>query len=197
MTATAALAGAASAVFLARLLPQPLRTLRTGEVAGVSALAAVNAMLADVAWFVYGVSAGRFAVWAVSVPAAAASAWTLFLLRRSLTARAGAAAAGWAAVIAAGAATGHLGPVLAVTVLVTCAPALWSAWTSPTAAGLTPWTWWLAVADAGTWGAYGVALGDRALELYGAVLMATALAVLIRLAGVARSSGSGDALLEA
>ncbi|MDE3204812.1 MAG: hypothetical protein KGQ66_11390 [Acidobacteriota bacterium] len=180
-SAATALAVAASAAFLVRLLPQPLRTLRTGHVAGVSALAAMNAGIADLAWLTYGLDRHLPAVWLVSIPALATSTWTVLLLRRAVR-RADLALAGlWLAAIALSAVAGILTVALAAGVLVCCGPAVYSAYTSSRPVGLSRWTWWLAVVDAGSWGAYGWVVGDRALELYGVVMLATAAAVLARI----------------
>jgi uncharacterized protein with PQ loop repeat len=177
------LAVAAALIFLARLVPQPLRTLRTGRVEGVSALAAMNSCVADAAWLTYGLWAGRPAIWLVSIPAVVLSGGTSLVLRRSVARRDLLIAAGWAAVVAAVGVIGlsALTLVLAGTVVVTCGPTVWSAYTSKSPVGLTAWTWWLAAADASTWGTYGLLIGDTALELYGLVMGATAAALLWRL----------------
>ena len=201
------LAVLASGTFLARLLPQPIRTWRTGQVAGVSALAVMNALIADGAWLAYGLAAGVLAVWLVSIPALAASGWTLFLLRRTVGWRDAIVAAGWLAVVGLCALTGTLTAALSLTVLVCGGPAVWSAFSSPTPVGVSRWTWWLAVADAASWGGYGLAIGDMALKLYGVVLLVTAVAILVRLGpagvpvgvpvgGPARRSGASVALDE-
>jgi uncharacterized protein with PQ loop repeat len=183
MRPSTVLALAASLVFLARLVPQPLRTLRTRRVEGVSVLAAMNSCVADAAWLTYGLWAGLPAVWLVSVPAVILSGVTSFLLRRTITRRDLLTAVGWALVVVVVAVVGlgALTLVLAGTVVVTCGPTLWSAYASRSPVGLTAWTWWLAVADSSTWGTYGLLIGDAALELYGVVMGATAAALLWRL----------------
>lgn len=186
MSWSALLACVASAAFLARLLPQPLRTLRTGHVTGISCVAAMNALIADGAWLGYGLSARVVAVWLVSVPAVLVSAWTVVLLRRSVTWPDVAAASVWLGAVVACAAGGFLSAALSLTVVVCCGPAVWSAYSSPAPVGLSRWTWWLAIADAASWGSYGLVIGDRALQLYGAVLLTTAVAVLLRLRWVGR-----------
>lgn len=190
MTVSAMLGLVASALYLGRLLPQPWRTLRTGEVAGVSGLASMNALIADGAWLLYGLSAGVPLIWLVAIPSVAASALTVAVLRRAIGPRDIGLAGAWLAVVVA-CAVGHVLTVaLAATVLVTCGPALWSAWTHRRPVGIAAVTWWLAVADAAAWGGYGVAIGDRALELYGVVQLATAVAILVRLRMVAGRAGA-------
>jgi uncharacterized protein with PQ loop repeat len=181
MTVTTLLAVLASAVFLARLLPQPLRTLRTGQVAGVSVLAAMNAGIADLAWLAYGLSSGIVTIWLVSIPAILASSWTFLLLRRTVTRRDLTAAGTWAAVVGGAAWAGLLTFALAGTVVVACGPALWSAYRARHPVGIASGTWLIALLDAGTWGAYGLDIGSRALDLYAVILMTTALAILARL----------------
>ena len=188
MSASMFLACVASAIFLARLLPQPLRTLRTGGVAGVSCLAAMNALIADAAWLAYGWSAGILAVWLVSVPAVLVSAWTVVLVRRAVAWRDVAAAAVWLGVVLACSVGGALSAALSLTVVVCCGPTVWTAYSTRWPVGLSRWTWWLAVADGASWGTYGLVIGDGALQVYGVVMVATALAVLLRLRSVARRS---------
>lgn len=181
MTVTTLLALLASAVFLARLLPQPLRTLRTGHVSGVSVLAAMNACIADIAWLAYGLSSGVVTIWLVCIPAILTSAWTVTLLRRSVGRRDLLAAGAWLATVGLAAWAGALTFALAGTVVVACGPALWSAYRSRTPVGIARGTWLIALLDASTWGAYGLAIANLALELYAVVLLATAVAILVRL----------------
>lgn len=181
MTVTTLLAVLASAVFLVRLLPQPLRTLRTGQVAGVSVLAALNACIADISWLAYGLSSGVVTIWLVCIPAILASGWTVLLLRRGLTGRDVAAAGAWLAALGLAAWAGALPFALAGAVVVACGPSLWSALRSPNPIGIARGTWLIALLDASTWGAYGLAISNLALEMYAVVLLTTALAILARL----------------
>ena len=181
MTGSAALAIVASVVFLARLMPQPMRTLRTGHVAGVSAVAAMNSLIADAAWLLYGVTGHVLAVTLVSVPALLASGWTCFLLRRTVRRSDAVLSSLWLTAVAICAWAGGMTVVLSLTVVVCCGPAVWSAFRSAHPEGLSRWTWWLAVADAVSWGSYGLLIGDRPLEMYGIVMSITAAAMLLRL----------------
>lgn len=178
---TSLLAFVASAVFLARLMPQPLRTLRTGHVEGVSAVAAMNSLIADAAWLLYGVTGRVLAVTLVSVPALVVSGWTCFLLRRAVRRSDALVSSLWLAAVAVCAWAGVMTVVLSLTVMVCCGPAVWSAFRTPHPTGLSRWTWWLAVADAASWGSYALLIGDRPLEMYGTVMSVTAAAMLIRL----------------
>ncbi|MCB1262930.1 MAG: hypothetical protein KDB33_21395, partial [Acidimicrobiales bacterium] len=72
----------ASITYVLRLLPQPVRLWRTGLPAGVSTVAAWNALLCDLGWAAYGASADLPPVLWVSVVAAVPGVWTVVLLRR-------------------------------------------------------------------------------------------------------------------
>ena len=178
---TSVLAFVASAIFLARLMPQPLRTLRTGHVEGVSAVAAMNSLIADGAWLLYGLTGHVLAVTLVSIPALMASGWTCFLLRRTVRRSDALLSSLWLGAVAICAGAGVMTVVLSLTVAVCCGPAVWSAFRTRRPVGLSRWTWWLAVADAASWGGYGLLIGDRPLEMYGIVMSVTAATMLLRL----------------
>ncbi|MEZ5176704.1 MAG: hypothetical protein R2746_00075 [Acidimicrobiales bacterium] len=122
MAAVDALAIVASVVFLVRLLPQPLRLARSGVAEGVSALAALNAVVSALAWVAYGLQAGLPVVWGVSVLALGPGVWQTVLLRRSLGRGDLAGALAFVAGLVLAAVVGALGAALAVTVLVTTGP---------------------------------------------------------------------------
>jgi len=174
------LALVASAVFLVRLLPQPIRLARTGSVSGVSALAALTSVLTTTGWLAYGLWAGLPVVWAVSVVALIPGIWTVVLLRRETTRLDVAAAGSWLGVQVAAAVVGLFAAVLAAGVLVTQGPQVVKSIRESDLSGIAPATWWISVLDAATWGAYGVAIGDAALMGYGVVLMVSAAIVLSR-----------------
>ncbi len=176
----------APAVYLVRLLPQPLRLHRTGVAAGVSPLAAMNAVIGDVGWLAYGISAELPAVWVVSSVALVPASWTVLLLRRRVTRKDLLGAAAWALVLVASAALGVIGISLAAGVLVSQGPQVVEAVRDDDLSGIAPGTWWIAVLDAATWGAYGTAVGDVALMTYGVVLSAAAGIVLGRIAWTVR-----------
>lgn len=171
----------ASAIFLVRLLPQPLRLARTGVSSGVSPLAAIQATVAAAAWLVYGLEADLPLVWGVSVAAMVPSLWTNALLARRTGRRELAWGLAWVAVLVALRSVDALSVGLSLGVLVTQGPQVRTALTEDDLGGLAPATWWVSLADAGSWGAYGWALGDAALLGYAAVLSTCAVIVLIRL----------------
>lgn len=188
-----AIALLASAIFLVRLMPQPVRLARTGVALGVSSLAAINAVLSAAAWLAYGVIAGLPVVWGVSVLALVPGIWTVVLLRHRITRGELRVAL---AVIAAGVAAsllGLLGLLLAVSVLLTSGPQVLKALREHDLTGIAPATWWVAIADASSWGLYGVLLGDRALEGYGTVLLASAVTVLTRIWWTSRNVSGAPA----
>jgi uncharacterized protein with PQ loop repeat len=177
----------ASAIFLIRLLPQPIRLARHGVSAGVSPLATLNALVADAAWIGYGLWAGLPIVWLVSVAAALPGLWATALLRRDITPGDITAAVAWAGAVLLSAVVGAIDIVLGAGVLVTQGPSVLKALREDDLRGIAPATWWISIADAAAWGAYGLAVGSAALMGYGLVLTASALIVLGRIWWTARS----------
>jgi uncharacterized protein with PQ loop repeat len=188
------LAAFASAIFLLRLVPQPIRLLRTGVSAGVSLLAALNATITDGAWIAYGVTAHLLAVWAVSAVALVLSVANVVLLRRATRTQDIAWALAWLALLLLAALAGRSETVLGAGVLVTCGPQVWTVLRQREVHGVSPWTWVIAMVDALAWGSYGLVVGDAALQGYGVVLLACATAILARLAVVQHSGASMAAI---
>jgi|GEM_PF-434525 len=188
---------AASAIFLVRLLPQPARLWRTGVTAGVSPVAAVNAVTSAAAWFAYGLWQGLPVVWLVSVAALVPGVWTVVLLRREFgrdeLLAAGAVATGFVSC----AALGVLAAALALSVLTSSGPQVWRAIRQSDLRGISPATWFVAIADASLWGGYGLLVADSALEGYGVVLSASALIVLARIGWTRRSSRAATSVAPA
>jgi len=114
--------------------------------------------------------------------------WTVGLLRREFAAAEMVGAGLVAAVLALSAVAGVLGAALALGVLVTAGPQVWRALRHSDLRGVAPATWWVAVADALSWGIYGVVIADHALEGYGAVLLVSAGVVLGRVAWTRRAA---------
>jgi uncharacterized protein with PQ loop repeat len=171
----------ATFAFLIRLLPQPIRLMRTGVPDGVSPMAVMNIALTELAWLSYGLIEGLVPVWVVSVPALPLGLWTVVLLRRQLTRRDLLGSGVWLATIVLGWATGTLAVVLAASVFVNYGPQVVTAVRGHHLQGLAPTTWWLALADASLWGAYGFAVGDPALVGYCVILTASAFVILWRI----------------
>ncbi len=192
MSGPDALAVFASVVFLVRLLPQPMRLARHGVAAGVSALSALNAVISAGAWVGYGLLADLPVVWGVSVLALVPGIWQAALLRR-VTSRSDLAWSGAfvAALVAAGLA-GELGVALGATVAVTAGPQVHRALTERDLSGVASATWLVAIVDASTWGAYGLAIGDAALLGYCAVLLSASITILGRITWTRRRAAQAD-----
>lgn len=176
----------ASAVFLARLVPQPVRLARTGVPDGVSALSALNGVTACAAWVAYGLMIGVVPVWLVSVLALVPSVWTAWLLRREMTAGVVGLAAAWVLTLVLAAVMGVFGAALGVCVIVTQGPQVLQAVREHDLSGISATTWRIAVLDGLAYGIYGLALGDPALVGYCVVLCTCAAIVLFRLWQTAR-----------
>jgi uncharacterized protein with PQ loop repeat len=173
---------AAPAVFLVRLLPQPLRLARTGVGHGVSPMAAFNQVLSEGAWLTYGVIQQSVPIWLVSAAALFPSGWQAMLLLPRARRSDLIGAAVFAAAIVASWWLGLLGAMLGASVLVTTGPQVVEALRSRDLSGIAAATWWISLLDAALWGALGWVTDDLALVGYWAVLTVCALTVLARLA---------------
>lgn len=178
----------ASGVFLIRLLPQPIRLARSGVAAGVSPLAAINAVTSAVAWMAYGFAQHDPVIWVVSVIALVPGVWQVALLRSRVSRRDLALGSLFVVALVAAAAAGVFGLALAGSVLVTAGPQVRQALVEDDLSGIAPGTWWVALADAATWGAYGLAVGDWALVGYFGVLTASSATILARIAWTSRAA---------
>lgn len=181
----------ASVVFLARLMPQPIRLARTGVPDGVSPLAMMNGVVSDVGWILYGLSVGLLPVWGVAVLALPAGIWTVVLLRRRITRTDLIGAGVWLFTIVIAWQVGRLAVILGVSVIVNHGPQVWTAIRSKHLDGISRTTWLLALADASLWGGYGIATGDPALMGYGSVLLTGAIVILARIWWTARTDDWG------
>lgn len=186
MSSATTLSFVASAIFLVRLLPQPARLWRTGVSAGVSAVAAANAVTSAAAWLIYGLAHGVVVVWVVSIIALVPGVWTVLLLRCEFGRTDLLAAGAVVSAFAIAAALGVFGAALSLGVLATAGPQVWRAIREADLRGIAPATWFVALADASLWGAYGIVISDGALEGYGAVLLTSATIVLGRIAWTRR-----------
>jgi len=171
----------ASIAFFARLTPQPIRLWRTGVPDGVSPMAAMNAAVSDLGWILYGTAAGLVPVWLTAVVALVPGLWTVWLLRRETTRRDLLWSGLWLATIGLAWASGTLVGILAISVVVNQGPQVVRALREDDLRGVSPTTYVLALADAGLWGAYGVAADDAAVMGYAVVLFAAAVTVLTRI----------------
>jgi uncharacterized protein with PQ loop repeat len=182
----------ASVVFLARLMPQPIRLARTGVPDGVSPLAMMNGVFSDVGWILYGLSVGLLPVWGVAVLALPAGIWTVALLRDRITRNDLFGAAVWLTTILIAWQVDRLAVILGLSVIVNHGPQVWAAVSSNHLRGISRTTWLLAIGDASLWGGYGIATGDPALMGYGGVLLTGALIILGRIWWTSRLDGATD-----
>lgn len=188
-----------SALFLARLVPQPVRIWRTGQSHGVSAQSAINAAVSDTGWLLYGVAASLLPVWVCTALAIPLDLWTALLLRDKVTARHLVTAAAWGLVMLTAWIVGGavaLGTVLGSSVLINHAPQVWTALRGDRLGGIAPATWCIALADAGLWGGYGLVVRDPALIAYGVILLTASLVVLFRLWQVGGVGGLRPAIVD-
>ena len=100
MSLAAAIGLAGSILFLIRLVPQPVRLWRGGVPDGVSPQTALNMLVSDLGWMVYGLAVGLVPIWVVTLCALPIDLFLLVLLRRQVTARQLLLATAWAGVCA-------------------------------------------------------------------------------------------------
>src|SRR6516165_2932332 len=130
MDAAAVLGWLGSALFIARLVPQPVRLFRHGVSHGVSAQSALDAVASDLGWFGYGLAAALPPVWVCAALAVPLDVWTTWLLRHKVRWSTVAFGAVWVAAMVAGWSVGGavgLGVVLGASVVVNHAPQVWTA----------------------------------------------------------------------
>ncbi|MCX7620144.1 MAG: PQ-loop domain-containing transporter [Acidimicrobiales bacterium] len=174
----------ASAVFLVRLVPQPIKLWRTGVPEGLSAMAALNGVISDVGWVLYGFSVALVPVWAVSVASlvpTVATAGLLLVTTRKVSRPDLIGSAIWLLSVAVAWKLGTLVTVLGLSVVVNHGPQVVAAVRERDLRGISASTYLIALADAGLWGTYGLAVSDPALIAYGVVLLTAALIILGRI----------------
>ncbi len=182
---TGIVATAATVVAGGFLLPQIIRVVRSGDVAGVSPVWAGFGLVTNLAWVLY---LGRNGIWAaVLAPGLAVLAYgvTLGVLRGRGGGPWALASVAYASVLAGlGAGAGMAGIALFLVIApgVQLVPAVAAAYRSRCPSGLSPVTWALSLAEAGLWGLYGWMVADPALVGYGVVTSGGSLLVLARLA---------------
>lgn len=181
---TGIVATAATVVAGGFLLPQIIRVVRSGDVAGVSPVWAGFGLVTNLAWVLY---LGRNGIWAaVLAPGIAVLAYgvTLGVLRGRGGPWALASVAYSAVLAGLVAAAGMAGIALFLVIApgVQLVPAVAAAYRSRCPSGLSPVTWALSLAEAGLWGLYGWMVADPALVGYGVVTSGGSLLVLARLA---------------
>jgi uncharacterized protein with PQ loop repeat len=177
-----ALTGVAVVLAVTQPVPQVVRLLRTRSVAGVSGPSTWLGLAVNSAWVAYGIGRGLLPVALLSGAYVAGYATIAVLLvghgRRSGIGTGLAAALGLTLLtVVAGWAV--LGTVLALAVGVQFVPQVVEAWRSDDLSGLAPGTYVVGAFDGAIWGAYGLVVADVPLVLYGLVMSAVAVLVLV------------------
>lgn len=183
------LTGVAVLLALTQPVPQILRILRTRSTAGVSGPAAWLGFVVNLGWLAYGIAQGLLPVAVLSVAYVVGYGLIGSLLVRGGDRRGAPVAVAYGLGLAALAGVAGwtvLGTVLAVTVGVQFLPQVIEAWRSDDLTALAPGTYWVCVLDGIIWGAYGGLVADGPLVLYGVVMVAVAVAVLVPRARWAR-----------
>ena len=163
-------------------VPQVLRLLRTRSVAGVSGPTTWLGLTINLAWLAYGLGRELLPVAILSGAYIVGYAAIAGLLVRHGNRRgigsAAAAAVGLAALTFLGG-WAVLGTTLALSVGVQFVPQVAEAWRGDDLSGLAAGTYLVCAADGAIWGAYGAAVGDLPLVLYGVIMLAVAVLVLV------------------
>lgn len=176
------LTGVAVVLAVTQPVPQVVRTLRTRSVAGVSGPTTWLGFTVNLGWMAYGIGRGLLPV-ALLSGAYVAGYVTIgaLLLRRGVRRGTGTAALAAVGLVALTVAAGWtaLGTVLALAVGVQFVPQVVEAWRSDDLSGLAAGTYVVCAVDGAVWGTYGIVVADVPLMLYGAVMLAVAVLVLV------------------
>jgi uncharacterized protein with PQ loop repeat len=167
---------------LTQPVPQVVRVVRAGSIAGLSGPTTWLGFVINVGWLAYGWAQGLLPVLVLSIAYVVGYGTIGALLvrhgnRSGLLAAGGAAAAGSLLVVMLG--WTALGTVLALAVGFQFLPQVLLAWHSTDLSGLAPGTYVVAALDGVVWGGYGLAVADGPLMLYGVVMCTVAVAVLV------------------
>jgi hypothetical protein len=159
------LAMASSITFL---IPQIVKLVRTRDSEGVSSTWPALGFMINVGWFVYLMSQQLWiSVIApfVTFVSYGVTLWALRRTGRDLSKSSTRGVVGAMALIAVGTAGGWkvLGVVLGVSYGVMLAPSIWTAYRAAIPSGISPFTWWLGLAEALLWGYYGWFHSDRGI----------------------------------
>ena len=177
---------AATTLAIPQFLPQIVRLRATEDAAGLSWAWALLTSLNNAAWIAY-FALARY--WSALVPATAATLLAgllaVMLSRRGQAERRSAGLiAGWAALLAVGAAVfgrAGLGALLTAAFAVQVAPSIWTAYRTARPTGVSWVTWLLILGELGCWLAYGVHESDPRLTVLGALGVTASLLMLARI----------------
>ena len=184
---TAQLAGivgfAATTVFMAELIPQPVRLWRTRSVAGLSPIGTGIYFVTELGWVAYGLSTGLLYVLGTALAASLLSGLQLILLWHRRAPNDVWWMALWASGLVGGIVTGTIGIMLVVGLIIGLGPQAWAAWRSVEVHGVSVWRWVFSGTSGLLWCTYGVLVGEFPLIATGSVGMACASLALSRAAG--------------
>ena len=177
---------AATTLAIPQFLPQIAKLRATEDAAGLSWAWALLTSLNNAAWIVYFTLAGY---WSALVPATAATLLAgllaVMLSRRGQAERRSVGLiAGWAALLAVGAAVfgrAGLGALPTAAVAVQVAPSIWTAYRTARPSGVSWVTWLLILGELSCWLAYGVHESDPRLTVLGALGVTASLLMLARI----------------
>ena len=173
----------ATAIGLVRALPQLVRLLRTRDAQGVSLDSAATSSVVSAAWTLYGYLTDQAAV-----ALASGSSAVMFALVSLAALRFGRrigelrAAPVWLAVLLAATVlrgAGGLAVLLPFSVLLANGPQVLVAFREADLSALSLGTWLLAVAEAITWGLYGVFAGDRTILVHATLHFPTSVTIVL------------------
>lgn len=177
----------ASLLSVVLLLPQLIRLWRTGDLRGISSTWPALGLSLNLWWSGYLVHARLPAMLPASVIVVVLYATVVVLVgsidgreRSRMAVRAGLANVACAALLAWGGWT-LLGLGLGTAYAVQLLPAVITAWRSESVAGVSAATWWIALAEAAIWGAFGATNHDGPTTFYGVTGAVAAAAMLERL----------------
>ena len=178
----AALTAVAVVLALTQPVPQVIRLVRTRSTAGVSGPSAWLGLVINSGWTAYGIARGLLPVLVLSIAYVVGYALIAGLLVVHGNRRGpGTAAAGAAALVGLVALGGWvaLGTALALTVGVQFLPQVVHTWRADDLTALAPGTYVIGALDGLVWGTYGAIVADGPLVLYGVVMVAVAIGILV------------------
>jgi hypothetical protein len=182
---------AATVVAVVATYPQLRRVIVCRDVCGVSVTSGVLGVGTEVAWFAYTVRGGLWSAVPEAVLMAAANLTLVAaLVRRGADARvAWRAGLMWVATLTVAGVVGGtqiFAATLAGAYVVQVAPAVWTAWVTPTPTGVATATWVLIGFEGLLWGVYGIAHADPATSSFATIAVVASTAMLTRKAIVAQ-----------
>jgi uncharacterized protein with PQ loop repeat len=191
MDLVAVLPVVAAAFAIPQFVPQIVKLRRTGDVAGVSVPWAVLTGIDNGAWLAY-FAASHY--WFALLPSSSATVLggglaVMLLRRHTMSRRATAAIAAWAAVLVTAATIDHrlLGAVLTIAFLVQVVPAVVTAYRTRHPTGIARGTWRLILGELVCWAVFGAAHRDGPLMILGVTGIVSATLMLHRAQATTRS----------